>query len=102
MITICPFCSEITAWERERLTKLLALDGEARDSYRFSLNQKVIIDTDVGTDVDDALALLMALNAQEPAVELLGITTVYGHSALRAATAVSIAAGVAKRPHCRW
>ena len=37
---------------------------------------KVIIDTDLGTDWDDAMALMYALNI--PHIEILGITTNYG------------------------
>lgn len=36
---------------------------------------KLIIDTDIGGDIDDALCLCMALNS--PEVDLLGVTTVY-------------------------
>ena len=36
---------------------------------------KLIIDTDIGTDIDDAFALQFVLNS--PEIELLGITTVY-------------------------
>ena len=42
---------------------------------------KIIIDTDIGTDLDDALALLYALNL--PQAEILGVTTNYGPSKLR-------------------
>jgi purine nucleosidase len=42
----------------------------------------VILDTDIGTDVDDALALSVLLGS--PEVELLGVTTVYGDTVLRA------------------
>jgi inosine-uridine nucleoside N-ribohydrolase len=44
--------------------------------------RKVILDTDIGTDVDDILALTLLL--KEPTVDLLGITTVYGDTLLRA------------------
>ncbi len=43
---------------------------------------KVIIDTDIGSDIDDAMAIALALKS--PELELLGITTVYGDSMLRA------------------
>ena len=43
---------------------------------------KVIIDTDLGTDWDDAMALMYALNI--PHIEILGITTNYGIPKLRA------------------
>ncbi len=42
---------------------------------------KVILDTDIGTDVDDALALGVLLGS--PEVELVGVTCVYGDVGLR-------------------
>lgn len=42
---------------------------------------KVWLDTDIGTDVDDAVALTLALLS--PEVELVGVSTVYGDVALR-------------------
>jgi purine nucleosidase len=42
----------------------------------------IILDTDIGTDVDDAFALVMA--AKEPQIDLLAVTTVYGNVDLRA------------------
>ena len=41
----------------------------------------IILDTDIGTDVDDLLALSLILNS--PELELVGVTTVYGDVALR-------------------
>jgi len=49
---------------------------------------KVILDTDIGTDVDDALALSVLLGSQS--VDLLGITTVYGDTPLRSKIAMHI------------
>jgi len=46
------------------------------------MKKKIIIDTDIGSDVDDAIALVLALKSPELKVE--GITTVYGDSMLRA------------------
>ncbi len=43
---------------------------------------KILFDTDIGTDVDDALALTFLLN--EPRCELLGITTCTGEAEERA------------------
>jgi len=43
---------------------------------------KVILDTDIGTDVDDCLALAVLLGS--PEVELVGVTCVYGDVMLRA------------------
>ncbi|MBV8142460.1 MAG: nucleoside hydrolase [Verrucomicrobia bacterium] len=42
----------------------------------------VIFDTDIGTDVDDILALVLL--ARAPELKLLGVTTVYGDTAFRA------------------
>jgi purine nucleosidase len=42
---------------------------------------KLILDTDIGTDVDDCLALSLILAS--PELQLLGVTTVYGDVALR-------------------
>lgn len=41
----------------------------------------VWLDTDIGTDVDDAVALSLALRS--PEIELVGVSTVYGDVALR-------------------
>jgi purine nucleosidase len=43
---------------------------------------KIIIDTDIGDDIDDAFAVGLALNS--PEVEILGITTAWGDTQLRA------------------
>jgi purine nucleosidase len=49
---------------------------------------KVILDTDIGTDVDDALALAVLLGSKE--VDLIGITTVYGDAQLRSTIAMHL------------
>ena len=46
------------------------------------IRRPVVLDTDIGTDVDDLLAL--ALLVGSPEVQLIGVTTVYGDTALRA------------------
>lgn len=46
------------------------------------MQEKVLFDTDIGSDIDDALALAYLLC--EPCCELLGITTVTGQPELRA------------------
>src|SRR5215467_14450977 len=43
---------------------------------------KVILDTDIGDDIDDAFALALLLRS--PELELQGITTAWGDTALRA------------------
>ena len=50
---------------------------------------RVILDTDIGSDVDDALALAMLFGS--PDVELLGVTTVYGDVTVRAQIARRLA-----------
>ena len=47
-----------------------------------SAKTKIILDTDIGDDIDDAFALALALRS--PEVEILGITTAWGDTALRA------------------
>lgn len=48
----------------------------------MSSGLRVILDTDIGTDVDDCLALALVLKSPELALE--GVTCVYGDVALRA------------------
>ena len=36
---------------------------------------KIILDTDIGDDIDDAFALALALKS--PEIEILGVTTVF-------------------------
>ncbi|HDI74638.1 MAG: hypothetical protein DRJ52_04350 [Thermoprotei archaeon] len=55
---------------------------------------KVIIDTDIGDDIDDALAL--ALAALSPELEILAVTTVYGRVDLRAKLAVKLLTSLGK------
>ncbi len=43
---------------------------------------KVVVDTDIGDDVDDALALALILSC--PELELVGVSTVYGDTETRA------------------
>ena len=47
--------------------------------------QKIILDTDIGGDIDDAFAL--ALVVSSPEFELLGVTTAWGNTQLRARVA---------------
>jgi purine nucleosidase len=50
--------------------------------------QKVILDTDIGDDIDDAYALTLALHS--PEFEILGVTTTWGDTALRAKLAARL------------
>lgn len=60
--------------------------------------KKVIFDTDIGDDIDDAFAL--ASLAAEPEAELIGVTTVYRNTAQRAQLAqkLLLAAGKSEVP----
>jgi inosine-uridine nucleoside N-ribohydrolase len=46
------------------------------------VHDKIIIDTDIGDDVDDAFAVVLALRS--PELEILGITTTFGDTETRA------------------
>jgi purine nucleosidase len=48
----------------------------------------ILIDTDIGDDIDDALALALALRSSE--IELLGVTTVFGDTQKRALLAAHV------------
>lgn len=50
--------------------------------------EKVLLDTDIGGDIDDAICLAYLL--KEPRCELIGITTVCGESEIRASVADAI------------
>ncbi|HOQ67020.1 MAG TPA: nucleoside hydrolase [Candidatus Atribacteria bacterium] len=52
------------------------------------MTEKVLLDTDIGTDIDDAVCLTYLLN--QPQCELLGITTVTGEPVKRAMLASAI------------
>jgi inosine-uridine nucleoside N-ribohydrolase len=51
-------------------------------SQFISRRHNVLIDTDIGDDIDDAFALALALHS--PEIELLGVTTVSGETQKRA------------------
>jgi purine nucleosidase len=62
---------------------LAAINGQAAQNGPPTANpQKVIIDTDIGTDIDDAFAVALAL--QSPEVRILGISTASGDTEARA------------------
>ncbi len=52
------------------------------------MKQKIILDTDIGDDIDDAYALAFILGSSE--LELIGITTVFQNAAARARQAKTI------------
>ena len=58
-----------------------AAGGQARP-------EKVIFDTDIGDDVDDAYAL--ALLVHQPGIDVLGVTTAFGQTPKRAEVAAKL------------
>ena len=56
--------------------------------------KKIILDTDIGSDIDDAFALAYLLSRTD--IEILGITTVSGSPELRARLADRICSGFGK------
>ena len=55
-----------------------------------AIRQKIIIDTDIGDDIDDAFALALAVHS--PELELIGVTTVFRNSEIRAKMAKALLA----------
>jgi len=60
---------------------LSAAAGWAQNAAGSSM-EKVIIDTDIGDDVDDAFALALAVKS--PELQILGVTTTFGDTQTRA------------------
>ena len=53
-----------------------------KPAQAFGAPEKVIIDTDIGDDIDDAFAIAFALKS--PELEILGISTTFGDTEARA------------------
>lgn len=51
-------------------------------TYAQTAHEKIIIDTDIGDDIDDAFAVALALKS--PELQILGITTTFGDTEARA------------------
>ncbi len=60
----------------------------ASSAVQFTHKHVVIVDTDIGDDIDDALALALVLNS--PEIELKGVTTVFGNTQQRARLAAHL------------
>lgn len=58
------------------------LAGQAASAPTPSTPEKVIIDTDIGDDIDDAFAVALAV--QSPELQILGIETTFGDTETRA------------------
>ncbi|MBV9469917.1 MAG: nucleoside hydrolase [Abitibacteriaceae bacterium] len=70
------------------LNSVPALAATANGSNANQKPQKVILDTDIGDDIDDAYAL--ALVTSLPNVKLLGVTTTFGQTRERAQLAAKL------------
>ena len=64
------------------LTLLLAGVSFAQSASLKRQPEEVIIDTDIGDDIDDAFAVALALRS--PEIEILGVSTTFGDTELRA------------------
>jgi purine nucleosidase len=64
------------------VTTVLHVPAESIATEQKSEQQLVILDTDIGDDIDDAFALALLLRS--PEVKLLGVTTAFGDTELRA------------------
>jgi inosine-uridine nucleoside N-ribohydrolase len=89
--------------------------GQAEPAGQAAKKIPILVDTDIGTDIDDAFALALILRS--PELDLLGVTTVSGDTAARARLAaklleqanrldVPVAAGAPGKPlpldQARW
>jgi purine nucleosidase len=54
----------------------------AQQTTSAAAQEKVILDTDIGDDIDDAFALALVLSS--PEIELVGVSTAWGNTQLRA------------------
>lgn len=63
------------------LSLLLVLAAPLHAAERQPERQQVIVDMDIGDDIDDSFALALLL--QSPDIEIVGITTAWGDTALR-------------------
>ena len=66
---------------------LLSVAGRSRSASAQNATmsgekQKIILDTDIGDDIDDAFALALALSS--PKLQVVGVTTAWGDTDLRA------------------
>ncbi len=68
--------------------------AQTAHAQRSEPKQLVIIDTDIGDDIDDAFAVGLAL--QSPEFRILGITTAFGDTKLRAQLAERMLAAVGR------
>lgn len=87
MVSLAALVKEMTKWFVTLVCILgysALLTGPlcAQSAPRGKTASKVILDTDIGDDIDDAFALALALRS--PEIRLVGITTAWGDTELRA------------------
>jgi purine nucleosidase len=81
---------EYPLFKTRRLLSLWLILLLAAISAACAERQKIILDTDIGDDIDDAYALTLALHS--PEFEILGVTTAWGDTVLRAKLAARLLA----------
>ena len=70
-------------WRKCVSAGLLAMGVAVAGAQKEAVaREKIILDTDLGDDIDDAFALMLALRS--PELEVVGITTTFGDTELRA------------------
>ncbi len=72
----------VVAWVFILTGAILTVAASSAQSPNTSAPAKIIIDTDIGDDVDDAFAVALALKS--PEVQIVGITTTFGDTETRA------------------
>jgi purine nucleosidase len=78
-LTVC--CLILSLFNAGRMVLAAPIPG-SRTQASGAQPEKIIIDTDIGDDIDDAFAVALALRSKE--VQILGISTAFGDTTLRA------------------
>jgi len=74
-------CVRACVWAGACAAALLATSASVHAQGAPTARQRVIVDADIGDDIDDAFALALVLAS--PEFEVLGISTAWGDTALR-------------------
>jgi purine nucleosidase len=80
MKRLCRFLAPVAAMLLTALSMIV--ESSALRAQKAADPQLVVLDTDIGDDIDDAFALALAL--QSPELQILGVTTTFGDTELRA------------------
>jgi purine nucleosidase len=84
----------IFCWVLYGVVGIACIPAGAQAPAKPPTPEKIIIDTDIGDDVDDAFALALALRS--PELEILGVTTNFGDTETRAKIADRLLAEVGR------